>query len=97
MSAPKLEGGPGDGAEIWRQWHFAVTSVGIDLRLDDSPPNADDTALAWTFSADALVFLTMVLRQLGQQQGVMLKVLPKVEAVLDELLKHSIAHDASAN
>ncbi|WP_032363993.1 hypothetical protein [Rhodococcoides fascians] len=92
MTAPKLQGGPGDGAEIWRQWHFALTDAGIDLRLEDAPAGIDDAALAWSFACDSLQFLTMALRALGKDE-----LRAKVQAVRDEFLEQSTAHDPSAN
>lgn len=92
MSTPKLQGGPGDGAQIWRQWHFALTDVGIDLRLEDAPDDVDDAALAWTFATDSLHFLTMALRSLGKDE-----LRAKVQEVLGEFLEQSTAHDPSVN
>lgn len=92
MSAPKLEGGPGDGAEIWRQWHFALTDIGVDLRLDEAPDTLDNAAMTWSFAADSLLFLTMALRQLSEDE-----LRAKVQSILDDIIARSVPHDPSVN
>lgn len=65
MSAPKIEGGPHDGAEIWRDYEFKFTSAGIALALKDAPPGCDEAATGWTFARDAAMAISLIMDRAG--------------------------------